>query len=185
MKRRREGVDDSHRFRASRLSQPPKEWIEKGLRRIREEEALARESRLPEGTDEGIEGLRRFVREIRLVLTLDSMEGAVLAGIRGGSARDARQFLFESEAGKVHLQVRTGSKGKVDLTGLFLPARRETAPGGQAVLEHRKGRISRRLPMSGEFAFRGVGPGPYRLRLELGETLLITDPLDVVGSSDA
>lgn len=185
MKRRREEDGDLRRFRASRLSQPPEEWVEKGLRSIRDAEALAQKSRMSQAQERGIGAVRRFVREIRLVLTLDTLEGAVLAGIRGTVAQEARQFLFESEAGKVHVELKTGAKGKTDLRGIFLPSQKEIASGGQVVLEHGKGRSTRRLTRDGEFVFRGIGPGPHRLRLELGETLLLTDPLDLEGGVDA
>lgn len=177
-------VDDGsdERYRGPRLKQAPKEWVDRAMARVRDEERRVKNPGIVERAREGLAGMQRAVEEIRLAVALDTMMGAALPGIRGAATPGTRQILFDSDRGSVHIQIRADKKGRLDLTGRFLSEEGARA-GGRVVLEHADGETSRKLARSGEFLFRAVRPGPGRLRMEWPDLALFTDALELTCGS--
>ncbi len=120
------------------------------------------------------------LEEIRAVLVFDTAGGAVLQGVRGGGDPHARQLLYESPGGNLHLQVTPLESGRYTLRGQFLPAGPEPAPeSGRAILVRTARGNPRRLSETGGFEFDKVPSGRIQVQIEWGGRRVFTDPLNL------
>jgi len=128
---------------------------------------------------DAVEAAARFLDKIRAVLVLDSHAGMVLQGVRGSATANARQLLYESPAGSIHLLVEPAGVESLTVQGQFLPADGSSpANGARVVMEMGDRETSVLLSSTGEFRFDGVPPGTIRLSLESGALRVVLDPLD-------
>lgn len=117
-----------------------------------------------------------------MALRLDTGTLAVIPGTRSQAAASMqpRRLLFEASRGSLHLQIDRGARGRVDLSGQFLPSEGEFGgETGQVFLE-RGGRARRAvLAETGEFRFPSVPAQGVRLRIEWRDVALLVGPLDL------
>jgi hypothetical protein len=80
------------------------------------------------------EAVSEILQEVRALLVLDSRAGMALQGVRGAALADARQLLYESSAGSIHLLVDPAEDGTLRIQGQYLPADGAPVPeGGRAL----------------------------------------------------
>ncbi|MDM7915537.1 MAG: hypothetical protein QUU85_09785 [Candidatus Eisenbacteria bacterium] len=114
-------------------------------------------------------------------LALDSRLAAALPGIRGTTALQPRQLLFESEAGNLHLRIEPEASKKLQIFGQFLPANVTPAEpiSGTVTLESDGRETTRKLTPHGEFQFRAVKPSEVRIKIGWNDLVLSLGPLDL------
>jgi hypothetical protein len=131
------------------------------------------------GTLGALGAAARFLDKIRAVLVLDSHAGMVLQGVRGLATANARQLLYESAAGSIHLLVEPAGVESLTVQGQFLPADESSpASGARAVMDVGDRETSVHLSSTGEFRFDGVPRGTIRLSLENGVSRVVLDPIE-------
>jgi hypothetical protein len=119
----------------------------------------------------------RLLEECQAALVLDSRAGLALPGVRG--AAPARQLLFESSAGSIHLVVEPAEAGASRVRGQFLASGDAAPPwGSRATIEAGGHTATELLSESGEFLFDAVPPGTIRISVEDGDRRIVLDPIE-------
>jgi hypothetical protein len=123
-------------------------------------------------------GTERAIEEILAALVFDTSAGALLPGIRGAATASARQIMYESAAGELHLQIERAARGRVELNGQFLPRTADPPlETGRAVLTQQGKESVRRLSPTGEFRFGSLAPLEADVRVEWGGMRVRLGPL--------
>lgn len=193
-RRRREELRSlAEALRAPALALAPETWVRAAREWIQEQEATARKMARPglaASVRRGLQTARgqadRIVHEVQAILALDSFAGTALQGIRGSATLQPRQLLYESSLGNLHLQIDSEGTRTFSLLGQLIPSDGVVHPSeARVVLEQNQEETTRRMQASGEFRFRGIGPGRFRLRLEWSGHRLIIDWLELPAGDDA
>ncbi len=177
-------------FETPALALAPEPWVEAAVTRINELEAgpiRSSRSTAREMISTSVQKIRDAFEEIQMGLVLDSLLGAApLPGIRGTTALEPRQLLYECPQGSLHMQIGADSEGRNEIQGQFLPAEGSLEGGeSRAVLECAGRETVRSLSPLGEFEFKSVSPAPIQISLEVNGRRFVIAPLDLSAGSDA
>jgi hypothetical protein len=169
------------------LEDVPEEWLQMATKRIREleEKSAPIGERVRRSIDSSVRKAAKKLDEIRMGLAFDSALATATPGIRGVRSLEGRQLLFESELGKLHLEIRKVSSGKVELSGQFLPADGSEVHGARALLERGERVTRRKVSGTGEFAFPSITTGKVTIRLVWQEKHLVAESIDLSPGSDS
>lgn len=124
--------------------------------------------------------LKQVLEDVRAVLVLDTLPGALLEGIRGTVSAGGRRMLYDSPVGSLHLQIDASSVERVAVLGQFLPSETDSEPvRGRAIMIGTEKSETCPLSENGEFHFAGLSMDAINLQIIWGNRRILVDPIDM------